>query len=580
MLSKRYSLPRRAISLLAVLSVYAVLLTQTHTTTVVAQTNSTPIKALDEVNKAVVQIATIGEYREPDDEEVFHFVTGAGFIVDPSGLIVTNNHVVAGSRTLLVYLDGAERPRYASVVALSECSDLALLKLSGGDYPYLAWGSGTVVAGARVYAYGYSSGALKRTEGSVRNVVPGRDGNIVGAFETIVHTAAISSGDSGGPLVGDKGQVLGINFSSNSRLRQGYTISAAEAQDTIQRLQRSQVSESLGIAGAVWSEGDRNGIWITAVQPDSPAARAGLQPGQVLLSMGGEPMAEDSSMTAYCNLLRTWDGADPLSYEVYSPDRRTVRTGEFVASFGALALPDVSFVRRQLTGLEFLLPAAWSDVEITYDDEDETWHMDAAPDLPLWSDAKGGGELMLTLFADSSRYLADAADVLADMDLDDFCEETQTLQHAHMSRATTFEGAYLHGTQCFDANINVYFLMLRSRPMSSIVSVFFTAMTEEDDLAFDVFRHSFRLAPSDLTGRGANPTVRILAATLNVRSGPGTNYGRVSGLTQGDQVDIIGRDSACTWLKVALPSGATGWISASASYVTFTATCDSIPITD
>lgn len=561
-----------------------------------------PIRDLDQVGRAVVELQATGEYRELDDEDTYYYAGGTGFLIDPSGLVVTNNHVAAGGETILAYVNGDSRPRYATVVALSECSDLALLRLSGGAYPYLDWRTDEVTRGEAVYAFGFATDELRREDGVVREVIVDRASNLVASFATIVHSAAIDSGDSGGPLVDGEGRVVGINYAQTTLGRRSFTIAASEAVTAIGRMQRNQVSESLGISGEVWEEGNRRGVWIGAVQPNSPAAAAGLRAGQVLLSLNGRSLARDDSMATYCEQLRSWDGAAPLSYEVYSPDTQSRRRGAFVPTTAQGVAAEVAFARQQVADLEFLLPVWWSDIAVTVSDEDDGWLLEAAPNLTLWEEAQGGADLYMELLDDTFPQQFDPVEILAGEEDDDYCTRWSVAEHTHMTVDATFRGAVRRGTGCFEADVVVYFLVLRTQPASSLVFAVYTAWAQEDELAFDVFRNSFRVRPvaepipteptptePTPTQRGPSavtiePTARVVVAALNVRSGPGTEFPRVAELNQGAEVGVIGRDVACSWLKIELANDDVGWdvgwISANPDYVALAVACNEIPVTE
>ncbi len=121
------------------------------------------INSLADAQKAVVRITTQGAYEYPDGkfEEGF---TGSGFLIDPTGIIVTNNHVVAGAALIDVYFSDDETPHRARLLGVSECSDVALIKIDGEDLPYLEWYEGDVKLGMNVYSLGYPLGDPEYTQ--------------------------------------------------------------------------------------------------------------------------------------------------------------------------------------------------------------------------------------------------------------------------------------------------------------------------------------------------------------------------------------------------------------------------------
>ena len=124
------------------------------------ETSSGAISSLDEAKNAVIQIEANGTFVNPDFSVSYNTAgLGSGFIIDPSGLAVTNNHVVTGAALLKVWIGGDTRKTYnAKVVGVSECSDLALIDIEGDDFPYLDWHEGPINVGLEIYAAGFPLG--------------------------------------------------------------------------------------------------------------------------------------------------------------------------------------------------------------------------------------------------------------------------------------------------------------------------------------------------------------------------------------------------------------------------------------
>ena len=129
------------------------------TTTTAATTTSSEasgaVSGLKAVRGAVVRIVAEGSFVDPQEGMVYNAEgSGSGFVIDPSGLAVTNNHVVTGAAFLQVYIDGEDEPRNAKVVGVSECSDLAVIDIDGAGLPYLEWDDGDLSAGTPVVTMG------------------------------------------------------------------------------------------------------------------------------------------------------------------------------------------------------------------------------------------------------------------------------------------------------------------------------------------------------------------------------------------------------------------------------------------
>ncbi len=112
---------------------------------------SSAVSSLDNVRNATIQIEAQGTFIDPQfGLQVNVAGRGSGFIIDPSGIAVTNNHVVAGAALVKVWVGGDSTPRNARILGLSECSDLAVIDIEGDGFPYLAWYQGPVRTGLEV----------------------------------------------------------------------------------------------------------------------------------------------------------------------------------------------------------------------------------------------------------------------------------------------------------------------------------------------------------------------------------------------------------------------------------------------
>jgi len=124
-----------------------------------AVSGPTLVTTLADVKSAVVQIEAQGTFVDPEFGEYSGAGRGTGFIIDPSGLAVTNNHVVTGAALLKVWIGGDTGKSYnAQIIAVSECSDLALIDIEGGNFPYLDWYSDPIQVGLEIYAAGFPLG--------------------------------------------------------------------------------------------------------------------------------------------------------------------------------------------------------------------------------------------------------------------------------------------------------------------------------------------------------------------------------------------------------------------------------------
>ncbi|KAA3662053.1 MAG: peptidase S1, partial [Chloroflexi bacterium] len=113
---------------------------------------------VEQARAAVIQIQAEGTFAEPDGVAYNAAGRGSGFIIDESGIAVTNNHVVTGAALVKVWLDGENEPRNARIIATSECSDLAVIDIDGDGFPYLEWFNGNSKVGNEVYVAGFPLG--------------------------------------------------------------------------------------------------------------------------------------------------------------------------------------------------------------------------------------------------------------------------------------------------------------------------------------------------------------------------------------------------------------------------------------
>jgi serine protease Do len=227
---------------------------------------------------------------------------GSGFIIDPAGYIVTNYHVAGKADRLKVTLsDGTELP--AKLVGGDERTDLALLKVDAPHpLPAVEFAAGTPPrVGDVVIAVGNPFGLSASVTAGIISA-RGRDLG-AGPYDDFLQTdAAINPGNSGGPLFSTDGQVVGVNTAivspSGGSVGIGFAIPAQLASKVVSEL-RSHGSVQRGWLGVELGpneESGRAGAKVVAVQRQSPAAKAGIQPGDVILEADGGSVADGRSL--------------------------------------------------------------------------------------------------------------------------------------------------------------------------------------------------------------------------------------------------------------------------------------------
>ncbi len=290
------------------------------------------VQNLDGVSQAVVQIVARGTFRDPELGTIYNATGGgSGFIIDPSGIIVTNNHVIVGAAILEVYVQGESTPRNARILGASECADLAIIAIDGQDLPYLTWYKGPIDVGLDIYAAGFPLGdpEFTLTRGTVSKADANGETGWASVTRVIEHDANLNPGNSGGPLVNSDGQVVGINYALASQTNQYFAIAANDAISILDQLREGQNLAAIGINGTAVSNGQGlTGIWVTGVMSGSPAGQAGVKAGDVITMLEGLILATDGTMSGYCNILRGHATSDVLSIEVLRYDTGQTLRGQ------------------------------------------------------------------------------------------------------------------------------------------------------------------------------------------------------------------------------------------------------------
>lgn len=258
--------------------------------------------------------------------------TGTGVVISRSGYVVTNHHVIEGAQTLWVRLTD-ERECAALLVGADPISDLAVLRIDAEGLTEAQFGdSDSLRVGDTVVAIGDPLGVELRgtmTDGIVSAI--NRDVRVNGRTMNLIQTnAALNSGNSGGPLINGYGQVVGINtmkigaFSDKSGVEGlGFAIPSATVQEIVnQIITQGYVSGRpwLGVTGESFSSFYQRfyhiptGLYISQVDPGSPAEDAGLFPGDILMALDGENV---STMEALNSLLYAHQVGDAVTLVVY-----------------------------------------------------------------------------------------------------------------------------------------------------------------------------------------------------------------------------------------------------------------------
>jgi Do/DeqQ family serine protease len=236
---------------------------------------------------------------------------GTGFVITDSGYILTNYHVVQDASSINVKIVGVSKALTASVVGYDDQLDLAVLKIGASNkLPYLALGnSDNARVGDWVVAIGNPYGLDHTVTAGVISA-KGRPMTIEGrSYKNLIQTdAAINPGNSGGPLLNTSGQVIAINTAINAEAQGiGFAIPINTARDVLDQLINNgkvsrpymgvylsdltdQMAEYLGASGT-------DGALVTDVASGTPAAKAGLRKGDIILTINGDKVTDASDLT-------------------------------------------------------------------------------------------------------------------------------------------------------------------------------------------------------------------------------------------------------------------------------------------
>ncbi len=282
---------------------------------------------IEEARRAVIRVFQVGDVSTPEGDGVAAG-TGSGFIIDASGLAVTNNHVAGGAAILEVTIDGETEPRNARVLGLSECADLAVIDIEGEGFPYLDFYQGPVVVGTEVLAAGYPLGTTEftLTRGIISTAQYKGDTSWASVEAVIEHDARIRGGNSGGPLFTGDGYVIGVNYAGNEQHDFNTAIAAEYSEPIVELLSSGVPFEWIGLNAVAHAFGEVTGLWVNAVETGSPADKAGIHPGDFVVELEGVPLATDGTLSHYCDILRSQGIDDELGVELIRPE-----TGEILA---------------------------------------------------------------------------------------------------------------------------------------------------------------------------------------------------------------------------------------------------------
>lgn len=306
------------------------------------------VKDIEGAKAATIQVEAQGSFVDPEFGQLLNTAgRGSGFIIDPSGIAVTNNHVVTGAALIKVWVGGSTEPLNARILGVSECWDLAVIDIEGDGFPYFEWYEGSTDPGVEVYSAGFPLGdpEYTLTKGIISKANASGETSWASVDAVIEHDARIRSGNSGGPLLSKDGKVIGINYAGSDQYDTNFAIKAEMARPIITKLETGVDFESIGVNGHAVSNEDGSivGIWVASVKSGSPADKAGVKGGDIITKMEGLVLATDGTISDYCDILRTRSASDTYSIEVLRFSTQEVLEGQIN---GRALEPSFSFAQQ------------------------------------------------------------------------------------------------------------------------------------------------------------------------------------------------------------------------------------------
>ncbi len=248
------------------------------------------------------------ERRDRNENEVTpRAPTGTGFVIDGAGLVLTNNHVIENATNIEIQFFGEDDELYeARVLGRDRLTDSALLELverPEGELPVATFGDSSQMApGDWVMAIGAPFGLSHTVTVGVISALARPLPAARGRWNDMLQTdAAINPGNSGGPLLNIRGEVVGMNTAIVSDRRAnagvGFAVPINTVRDLLPELRGGRVTRGvigIGIDDIARGEyallglDENGGVMVQSVQPDQPAERAGLEPGDIIVAFDGE----------------------------------------------------------------------------------------------------------------------------------------------------------------------------------------------------------------------------------------------------------------------------------------------------
>lgn len=288
------------------------------------------------------------DFQTPSSGEREHSL-GSGVIVNPDGYILTNNHVIDGAKDVKVLL-GDKREFQARIVGADAKTDIAVLKVDAKNLPVLAFGdSSKMQAGNFVVAIGNPFGLNQTVTLGIVSAT-GRGGLGIEDYEDFIQTdAAINPGNSGGALIDERGDLIGINTAivsggSGGNQGVGFAIPGNMARNVMEQiLKNGKVTRAwLGVSiqpvtqniAKAFRLTETYGALVGDVTKDSPAARSGLETGDIVLDIDGQKVEDSRALQLKIGNMSPGTTAKLTVFRNGATREIAVKLGEMPASAG------------------------------------------------------------------------------------------------------------------------------------------------------------------------------------------------------------------------------------------------------
>lgn len=288
---------------------------------------SAVIDVVDKTSKSVVSIVAKTVSFDPSRGSVNDQQgIGTGFIIEGSGLIITNNHVVCQSDLSYAVVTKDNKTFDVKKIDFDPANDIAILKIDAKDLPKLELGDSdpsVLKSGQKVIAIGNALGQFQNTvtvgviSGLGRGITAGGsgcNGQTSETLQNVIQTdAALNPGNSGGPLLDLSGKVIGVNFAtSGSAQNIGFVIPINRVKEIIDQYKKDGriIKPYLGVvyqmidSAVAKIQGVPEGAFVRRVVIDSPADRGGIEAGDIIVKINNEKVNGDSDLVSILNSLK------------------------------------------------------------------------------------------------------------------------------------------------------------------------------------------------------------------------------------------------------------------------------------